>query len=410
MTKENVPLYIKIIEEYKSKIGTGELKPDERLPSEIEVAKCYGVSRITSKRAFDELERERFIYRVKGRGSFVANLKISDISTNNKSLSKVIDIVLPFDSSHGRSIDIIRGANNFLQKNNYLLNIQNSHHSSAKEREILLNLYKTGVSGVIYYPISSSNSCIDLIQMLTMQNFPIVTVDKYYDGLPVTSIVADNFKGAYEAVTYLIDKGHTKIGYISDFGLDTASSVRDRFLGYSTALRDNGLEVDYNNYFLDLKKDIEKNYPEVYEIFINRQPITKKCIEYYKRILDYLMDRPDGVTAIHTVNDYVAMYMMKTAIEIGIKVPKELSFIGFDNIEISRHLEVPLTTVEQNFFGMGQKAAELLIERINGGSSETGKVVIPTRLIKRESVFSLIDEKNEITAQSHRTIYEANKV
>jgi GntR family transcriptional regulator, arabinose operon transcriptional repressor len=399
MTEDNRPLYVRIIEEYKAKILEGELKENERLPSEMEVANDYGVSRITSKRAFEELEREGFIYRVKGSGSYVAERKEKKGKTVSFSNAmKVIDIVIPFDSSQGRSIDMIRGINDYLQENGYFLKILNTIQDVNKERELLSSLYNTGASGIIYYPISGRNNS-DILQILSLNNFPVITVDKYFEGLPIDYVISDNLSGSYNAISYLINKGHENIGYISEIALETATSVRDRFYGYCKALKDNGLEIKYDNYVVNYIDDIRINHPELLESFtIKSSPFNKKCMEYMKRILNGFLDRQDKITAIHTVNDYVAMHILKTALDMGVKVPDELSIVGFDNIEISQHLEVPLTTVEQDFYQVGYKAAMVLIDRISSGLSKQEKIIIPTKLIERESVIDRNLMVQEFTA------------
>jgi GntR family transcriptional regulator, arabinose operon transcriptional repressor len=399
MTEDNRPLYVRIIEEYKAKILEGELKENERLPSEMEVANDYGVSRITSKRAFEELERDGFIYRVKGSGSYVAVRKEKKGKTVSFSNAmKVIDIVIPFDSSQGRSIDMIRGINDYLQENGYFLKILNTIQDVNKERELLSSLYNTGASGIIYYPISGRNNS-DILQILSLNNFPVITVDKYFEGLPIDYVISDNLSGSYNAISYLINKGHENIGYISEIALETATSVRDRFYGYCKALKDNGLEIKYDNYVVNYIDDIRINHPELLESFtIKSSPFNKKCMEYMKRILNGFLDRQDKITAIHTVNDYVAMHILKTALDMGVKVPDELSIVGFDNIEISQHLEVPLTTVEQDFYQVGYKAAMVLIDRISSGLSKQEKIIIPTKLIERESVIDRNLMVQEFTA------------
>jgi GntR family transcriptional regulator of arabinose operon len=393
MLKDIKPMYAKIIEDYKMKILKGDLREDDRLPSELDVASLYGVSRITSKRAFDELEREGYIYRIKGSGSYVCSKYNNDISTEVADQMKIIEIILPFHSSFGRAVDLICGANKFLEEKGFVLKIQNTYLDPDKEKGVLVSLKERNIAGAIYYPSSNSKN-IDIIEILNLQNYPIVSVDKYYDGVTMDYIVSDNVGGSYAAVTSLIESGHTHIGFLSGIGLDDATSVRDRFFGYCKSLKDNGLELRHENYRINYFKELITDYPRLYQLMsLTPIPKDKEMDDYFKRLLSQFLDRNDNITAIHTVNDYNAIYVMKTALQMGVKVPEELSLIGYDNIELSEHIEVPLTTIEQDFFQMGYKAASLLCEIILGEYENKQKIILPVKMIKRESVADL--RKNE---------------
>ena len=91
-------------------------------------------------------------------------------------------------------------------------------------------------------------------------------------------------------------------------------------------------------------------------------------------------------SAVCAVNDYVAIHLMRAAAAEGIAIPNELSLTGFDNIELAAELPIPLTTVEQDFFSIGYRAAEHLIDQIEGKHAPSGEIItLPTRLIPRKS-------------------------
>ena len=102
-------------------------------------------------------------------------------------------------------------------------------------------------------------------------------------------------------------------------------------------------------------------------------------MELLKEPLDY------GITGICGINDYIARSLLKGASDLGITVPGRLSVIGFDNLDFSQYLSVPLTTVQQNFYKIGEEAARLLLDSIENGEHKCFKSIIPTRLIERES-------------------------
>lgn len=377
--KEPIALYQQIQQEIKMQIISGRLKPGDKLPAEQQLCQHYSVSRITAKRAIDELAAEGLVRRIKGSGSYV------ELPRQEKRLlsrEHIFHFILPFDASLGRGLDMIGGANDFLQQNGCSMNLVNTAQNPKKERASLQRIMSGDTCGIIYYPISRFTNW-DLLIAAGTRRFPIVTVDKYTEHDVLGSVTSDNFTGAYDAVTYLIQNGHTNIGFLSD----TADSVEERFYGYCSALRDHGLNATACNYNIGFLEQIREQDRKVYEAILNSDSLFgQEYIECFKPILQPLLEQPAPVTAILAINDYVAMYILKTALAMGIDIPGELSLIGFDNMEFSQHLEVPLTTVEQNFYQIGWIAAETLYNSLLGTESNAKKIIIPVSLIERSSV------------------------
>jgi GntR family transcriptional regulator of arabinose operon len=388
---KKVPMYHRIFADYKARIVSGELKANERLPSESEMAELYGVSRITSKRSMEELYREGLIYRRQGQGSFVARkLTVDKGGGPTSKTSGICGMCIPFDTSLGRSVDLIRGTSDYLGRKGFLLSVQISDFDSNKEREIIRNFSEHGVNGLILYPVFDKVN-LDMLYELTLDNFPIVTVDKYIDGLPIQSVITDNFEGAKAAVEYLIERGHTRIGFLSDLGLGDSPTVRDRFFGFCRALRDQGLPVQNEHCRFGFIKEIEAIAPDSVDVLRFKKPMTPAVMDFFKGILKSVLEGADPVTAIFCLNDYIAVVLMKCALEVGIKIPEQLSIIGYDNIDISKHVEVPLTTMEQNLYEMGYDAARLLVRQITGATPAKAEAVtmLPVRIIERDSVMDL---------------------
>ncbi|MGL1890938.1 MAG: GntR family transcriptional regulator [Spirochaetaceae bacterium] len=366
-------LYEKIVNQIKDSIKKGELKEDDKLPTEVDLAEKFNVSRITSKRALEELRLQGFIYRIQGSGSFVANIGSdtkNDSSTNSE--TNRIAIVLPFEESQGGAINIIKGASEVLNKNNCTLTIHSIQSDLDSEKKILNQLYEDGTRGIIYYPQSDFRN-FEMINKLYMNNFPIVTIDKYFECIPISSVVSDNMKSSCIATKHLIDLGHKKIAFISDETIESAHSIRHRYFGYCRALKDNDIVIDESFVKLGFLKDISK------------EDTTAR----YGEIIQELMNQ--DVTAVVCINDYVASLSMRAAINAGFSIPGQISIVGYDDIELASHLQIPLTTVAQDFNSMGRIAAELLIENIAGEHNEK-KVVLPTELIIRSSTRKIEDE------------------
>lgn len=378
-------LYSKISEYIRNKIENEEILPDERIPTEGELSALFNVSRITSKRAMEELERERLIYRRRGKGSFVAHkeeIKVEIQSKPNISSveSKIIAIVAPFPDSSGMIMQTINGILEVLNLKGYYLTVHNFNYDIEKERNLIKSLYNDQVRGIIYYPLCA-NKNYDFLYNLVLNRFPIVTIDKYFEGIDISYVMTDNFDGSYKAVSYLIKLGHKRIAYLADNRIDMAVSVRLRYYGYCNALINNGFPIDDTIIKLDLYSqfnvDLDGNI---------------KGEEYNNKLGGLVKDLMNmGVTAIHTENDDIAINLISICNNIGIKVPEQISIIGFDNLDISEQISVPLTTIEQNFHEIGKMAAEVIINKIENGNNNYEKIILPAKLIERESCCNVLE-------------------
>lgn len=356
MKKNTDTLYGQIVEYLIKKIENKEIVIGDKLPTEQELMKDFNVSRITAKKALEELKNMGLIYRKKGHGSFLS-------STIDKEFikQKVVSMIIPYENSTGRFIDYIRGAGDYLYKKGYFLSVNCTDGDEFKEREYLINFSKSQVKGIIYYPTNRTKS-FDILYLLSENKYPIAVIDKYFESLPISYSVSDNFAGGFEACMHLIKLGHRKIAFISSVDIGSISSLRDRFLGYCKALKDNNIEIHDDfivNEFSNNKTD-------------NLNSICKKLLK-------------KGATAIISENDYVALDIMKNLVLEGLKIPNDISLVGFDNIPILQQMDISLTTIEQNFYEIGRKAAEIVIENIEGRDVGQVKSIIPIKLIKGES-------------------------
>lgn len=367
-------LYEQIVTHIKESIINGELRENDKLPTEVELARNFNVSRITSKRALEELRLQGYIYRIQGSGSFVSN---TDEINQNVSRAMVgaqrIALVLPFEESLGGVINVIKGASEVLNKHNCTLTIHNIHNDPDSEKKILTRLYEDGTSGIIYYPISDFRN-FEIVNKLYLNNFPIVTIDKYFEGIPISSVVSDNLESSICATKHLIDGGHRKIGFISDAAIESAHSIRHRYFGYCRALKDSDISIDESLVKLGMLKDVPAD--DAYDRYVD---VIKELIGL-------------GATAVVCINDYVASQSMRAAINSGFSVPEELSIVGYDDIELASHLQVPLTTVAQDFNRIGRLAAELVIES-KAGEHRERQVVLPTELVVRNSTRKMTDDQ-----------------
>lgn len=363
---ENGLLYEKIINYLKDKIIKKELLPGDRLPTEMELAQKFGVSRITSKRALEELRSDGMIYRVRGRGSFVSESghleKALDKTDKGLDYKNIIAFVIPFSCANGGIMDTIKGASRVASEKGYILDVKYSNNNLEEEKELLQMLYEKGVGGIIFYPISDRKN-LEIMNILSLNEYPIVSIDRYFDSVPISYVVSDNQKGEYDVVKYLLGLGHRKIAFISDNRIEDATSVRNRYFGYCKALKENGLGIQSefvkNGDFHDLPKE--------------------PSLEMLRELLE------KGVTAFCCINDYVAIFVLQCLKNLEIEVPKDVSVTGFDNLDISEMAYVPLTTVCQDLERMGETAARYIVDSIEKGKYNYMEKIIPVELVVRES-------------------------
>jgi GntR family transcriptional regulator, arabinose operon transcriptional repressor len=375
--------YISIYNLLKRRIRTEALQKDQRLPTEAELAEEHGVSRVTVRKALDLLEHEGLIYRRQGAGSFVTPDRPG--SGNGVDKRSLITLLIPFGVAQGGAIDIIRGANDFLGPAGYFLNIQISDHDPNRERELLKSCLDSGNAGTLYHPIIDSQN-LDLLDMASIRGIPIVSIDRSYEALSIPVVMSDHRAGSHSVASYLIGMGHTRVGFVSDILINEASSARDRYLGYCSAFWEAGLEIreDWAKFQSAILE--REQFADFYESEISSIEGTPGHETFYKRVLSELLDRPEPVTAIHAINDSVAIYLMRTAKKLGLRIPEDLSLVGFDDIRLATEVEPALTTVRQDYQKIGYEAARILVE--SGRAPAGARIVetIPTRLIERGTV------------------------
>lgn len=396
---EKAPKYKKIVDYLKHKIENGEYQPDVRLPIEYELAEMFGVSRITSRRALDELKREGLIYRKKGGGSYVNIKKVSneedklknedhkiDNHVDKSNGTDIIALVLPAEASTGKLGEYIKGASEYLNSEGFYLTVCDTHMNLEKEKDVLIDLVSKGVKGIIFYPYSDRHN-LQVLYDLCIKNYPIVTIDKYFDSVPISYVVSDNFDGGYQAASHLMQLGHKTISYVSGSSIEHATSTRNRYFGYCRALADAGIHVNPDILLLGYHNQW-KEWVTAREKDINTDELPfEKAYEYHiqfaNEFISSFLDK--GITAIQTDEDSIGIWFIKACIRMGIRIPEDISITGFDNSDFSKYSEVPLTTVEQDSISIGKVAAELVVKSIKKENSEYNKIIQPIKLIKRQS-------------------------
>ncbi len=196
-------------------------------------------------------------------------------------------------------------------------------------------------------------------------HLPVVMVDHFIPGLELPAVVPDNLGGAHNATRHLLDMGHTRIGFIR--GPSKYWTLSERLAGFLLAMQQAGI------------------WPE--EVLV--PPRVSHAEEKGYHEMAGLLDLPEPPTAVFAVSDKTAVGAYRAVIERGHSVPNDISIIGFDDIEVSRALNPPLTTVHVSGETMGKVAFERLLGLIEGREQRLARNIkwtIPTNLVVRGSV------------------------
>ena len=273
------------------------------------------------------------------------------------SRTNTIGVLIP-EIEHYFFSTVLNGVEEVAYKRNFSVMVFQSNESYMREVLNTQTLLANRVDGVLA-SFSKNTHDFSHFQQLVDNEIPLVFFDRERDDLHADSVIVDDYTGAYNAVSHLISKGCTKIAFYS--APQHLVLGKNRLEGYRAALEDNGIAFTPDLvYSCDTFNESEK---------ISRSILKKH-------------DRPD---AIFAVNDLTAIGAMKIAKNLGLRIPEDIRFVGFENSRSSWICEPELTTVDQFGFELGKKATELLLARIKLETFEyeTEKKIVKTHLVIR---------------------------
>jgi LacI family transcriptional regulator len=254
------------------------------------------------------------------------------------------------------SAELLKGAARALRGTGYELVVYSTGGEAGSrtgwERRYLSRLLGTLIDGAVLVTPTVSTGEI---------GSPVVAVDPHTGQDGSWTVQTDNARGARAAVEYLLGLGHRRIGYLGRPPRDLESSGQ-REAGYRGALQAAGIAFD---------PDLVRNagYEE------NESADAARA----------LLTRPQRPTAVFAANDVTAIATMETALALGMRIPDDVSVIGFDNVPESALVEPGLTTIEQPLQLMGQRAVEMLLDLLADREPAQQRLKLPTRLVVRGS-------------------------
>jgi GntR family transcriptional regulator, arabinose operon transcriptional repressor len=358
------PLYLQLADQLREQINQGLLKPQERLPPEVELADQLRVSRGTVRQALEILVQQGLLQRAPKRGTIV-------VVPEARPGPQLIGLIVPF-LHDAFTTDILRGAEGTLRRQGYSLIFCDSEGDLAVERNQIERLKHENVSGLILFPNAVADEPTMLRQTLP-PGFPLVLIDRQLPDITTDTVLVDNIGGAQTVVSHLLALGHRRIACITPFG--RPKSVEARIQGYEQALHEAGI--------LPLAAiSLARPLPASDNGAPSFSPEALAPIEHLLSVAD----RP---TALFCINDFIALGVMRHILARGLRIPDDIALAGFDDIPIALHMPVPLTTVAQPKYEIGRQAAQLLLDQLASAVAPSRTIILPTRLIVRASTSPL---------------------
>ncbi|EOV9527127.1 LacI family DNA-binding transcriptional regulator [Bacillus cytotoxicus] len=262
----------------------------------------------------------------------------------------VPDIANPFFSEVARALE------DSAEEKGFNVIMCSTDNNDEKGKKYISLLLRKRVDGLI---IATSFQDTTHIKKLVEKHIPVVLFSTDIPALSVDMVSVDDYKAAFQAMDYLLSLGHKRIGLIAE----QTTSSKYRIQGYKDALEAAGVNVDENLI----------HYTEA------------ATIQNGKQITKLLFEEKDRPTAIFACNDILAAGVMQGAKEEGIRIPTELSIIGFDNTILADICYPPLTTIAQPIQEMAEQTTSLLIQQIEHKDKPKQRILLVPELMIRES-------------------------
>jgi len=328
-----------------------------------DVAKIAGVSASTISRVMNTPEivaedtRQKVMNAVKEL-AYIPNMIAANMPRRR---TNYIGLIIP-DITNIFFSNLVRGVQDVCEKNGYSVLVVNSDDSQEKEGRYLKLLYSRRVDGVILTVAGYREEEFPEEELSLLKKMNIVLIDREINGMTTPIVKVNNFIGAYSAVKYLLTMGHKKILYLA--GIEGTKTNQEREKGYLSALKEARISW---------KKELTADF--------------RLDTAYHKIMYHWpqLKNSDEPPTAIFAANDLMAIGALKAFTQLKIRVPEDISIIGFDNIPFSDCTYPPLTTIAQPTYQMGQKAVETLLKLIDKKKIKKS-VEFETKLIERDSV------------------------
>lgn len=358
MSQNATTKYSRIMEDIRSGILSGKIKPGDRITSENQLCADYQVSRHTVRKAIAELSNKGYLVSIHGKGTFCKQIVPNEKASHNIGVitTYISDYIFP---------DVIRGIDDVLSAQGYSIILKSTGNSQSMEAKCLEDILSKNIDGLIIEPSKSDifNRNICLYDKLSEYQIPYVFIHGVYRQLSdQPSVLLADQQGSYLATKYLIDHGRKNL--IGIFKIDDYQG-KERYKGYIQALQEAGIPFDPDRIITYHTED-RKLKPAL---------VTR---EYLERGLVI-----DGIICY---NDQVAYSVSRELLALQVRIPEDIAIIGYDNSFLAENNLIPLSSVQHPKEELGKAAAHLLLDLLQGKVHKgQHHKIIPPELVLRES-------------------------
>jgi GntR family transcriptional regulator of arabinose operon len=354
------PKYRRIVESLRSGILSGQYRNGARLPSEAELVRRFGVSRMTAVKAMQQLQQEGLLVRRTGSGTYAAG------SVNNR--NPAFGLIIPDLGETEIFEPICKGMARSPDAQGHSLSWGHSRTSSVSKEDEAEHLCKQyieqKVAGVFFAPLEFSERRDQvnyrILKALTAAHIPVVLLDRRAIGHPERNaydlVGLDNRRAGFVMADHLIRHGARHIAFLSE--ANSAETVDDRIAGYREALYAHGFSMDSL-------------------LVIHGDGSDGRALQ--ATLSEHKID------AFQCANDHTAARLMRSLLGLGLRIPQDLRIVGVDDVKYAGLLPVPLTTYHQPCLDLGAVAVAAMKERISNPHLVPRTILLEGRLVIRQS-------------------------
>ena len=344
-----------------------------------DIARELNVSVITVSKALrgntdiSEATRQRVLTRMKEL-DYQPNMTARGLATGH---SYIVGLIVP-DLLNPFFTELAKSLGSALRNQSYGLILASSEEDAEVEKSEIRMMLARGVDALL---IASCQEILEGFMSVHNQRTPFVLLDRPFPHLRANFVGTDDFSGGKLATEHLIQLGRRRLAYI---GSPDLSPAADRFRGFRFALRDSDIELR-EDLILCVPKEETSGDNAGYEMM---STLLKR------------KSRPDGVFC-H--NDVIAIGAMKATLDAGLSIPRDIAFVGFDNVKYSKYLQIPLTSVDQSTQQLGETAAQLALDLVAKKVDKPKTILLAPTLVVRESTIGAASAE-KITASGSANV------
>lgn len=319
------------------------------------------VSRVINKTKPVSAELRDRVYEVIEKNHFKPNSLAQGLITKK---TNTIGIIVP-DISNAVFGKLTKGINSVFAQEGYTVVLCESQGELEKELKLLGILEEKQIEGLLFAGVDVNHT---LVERMRKRNYPVVLVtqEASEDEEAVHTVIHNNVEAMYDAVKFLLDNGHERIAYLGGSKNDF-SSGKKRVIGYKKALEEAGIEVK-DSYIAQGDFSFEAGYQGMKKLYEENSKLP---------------------TAVVTGSDVIAVGAIQYLDNMRVKIPDDISIMGFDDSEFATYIKPELSTVRISYYDEGVKAAEMLRELMDGSTEAPMKEYVPHKIIRRSTTKNL---------------------